>query len=65
MSGMITEKSREYPDIKLMWVSNDTLDHRTINRNDMRQQVNEFMSSVLQEKPLDETLLDFDDNEVW
>ena len=65
MTGMITEKSREYPNIKLMWVSNDMLDHRTISRNDMRQQVNEFMTAVMQEKPLDETLLDFDDYEGW
>ena len=65
MSGMITDMSKDYPDIHLMWVSNDMLDHRTITRNDMRQQVNEYMTTVMQEEPLDASLLDFDDNEGW
>ena len=65
MTGMLMEKSKDHPDVKLMWVSNDMFDHRTISRNDMRQQVNEFMTAVMQEKPLDETLLDFDDYEGW
>ena len=31
----------------------------------MREQVNKYMQTVLQEKPIDESLLDFDDSEAW
>ena len=41
------------------------MDSRTISRRDMREQVNKYMQTVLQEKPVDETLLDFDDSQAW
>jgi hypothetical protein len=31
----------------------------------MREQVNKYMQTVLQEKPLDESLLDFEDDFAW
>lgn len=31
----------------------------------MREQVNKYMTSVLQEKPVDPTLVDFDDTQAW
>lgn len=65
LTGMINEQSKAHPDIHLMTVSNDMFDHRTISRNDMRHQVNEYMTAVLQEQPLDATLLDFDDDMGW
>lgn len=40
------------------------MDCRTISRRDMREQVNKYMS-VLQEKPVDPTLVDFDDTQAW
>lgn len=48
-----------------MFLEHDLEDCRTISRRDMRKQVNNYMSVVLGEKPLDETLLDFDDSESW
>ena len=65
LSGMVNEQAKEHPDIRLMMVSNDMFDYRTITRNDMRQQVNDYMVAVMQEQPLDPTLLDFDDNTGW
>ena len=35
-----------------------------IGTRDMREQVNKYMS-VLQEKPVDPTLVDFDDTQAW
>ncbi len=48
-----------------MFVEHDLEDCRTISRRDMRKQVSNYMSVVLGEKPLDETLVDFDDSEAW
>ncbi len=30
-----------------------------------REQVNKYMTAVLQEEPVDPTLVDFDDSEAW
>lgn len=62
--GMFEEQARER-NIKLIWVQQDLMDSRTISRRDMREQVNKYMTTVLQEKPIDESLLDFDDSEAW
>lgn len=64
LSGMVYETAKD-KDIKLMVVSNDMFDHRTISRSDMRKEVNQFMTSVMQEEPLDASLLDYDDELAW
>ena len=51
--------------IPLVWISHDLIDPRAIPRNEMRKQFNDFMFSVMNEKPLDESLLDFDDSKGW
>ena len=48
-----------------MIVSNDMFDHRTISRADMRKEVNDYMTAVMQEKPLDASLMEYDDYEGW
>lgn len=48
-----------------MTVSNDMFDHRTISRQDMRDEVNNYMTAVMQEKPLDASLLSYDDYTGW
>ncbi len=64
LNAMFEEQARERG-IKLMWVQQDLLDPTTISRRDMREQVNKYMTAVLNEKPLDESLLDFDDSLSW
>lgn len=64
LTGVILDQAKEKPQ-KLVMVSNDMFDHRTVSRQDMRTQINEFMRSVMQEEPLDASLLEFDDNEGW
>ena len=65
LSGVINDTAKKYPNIHMMTIPNDLFDHRTISRNEMRRQVNEYMTAVLQEEPLDRSLLDFDDYEGW
>ena len=64
LTGVILDQAKEKT-TKLMVVSNDMFDHRTISRADIRQQVNDFMFSVMQAEPLDASLLQYDDYEGW
>ena len=64
LTGVILDQAKEKK-TKLMVVSNDMFDHRTISRADIRQQVNDFMFSVMQAEPLDASLLQYDDYEGW
>ncbi len=62
--GIFEEESRKR-DLHFMWVEHDLQDPRTVSRQQMRDQVNEYMFTVMQEEPLDETLLYFDDSQAW
>ena len=64
LTGVILDQAQKQK-IKLMMVSNDMFDHRTITRQDMRDEVNRFMSSVMGEEPLDASLMEFDDEHGW
>ena len=64
LQGMFDEQARER-NINFIWVQQDLMDPRTISRRDMRRQVNQYMTSVLRETPVDPTLLDFDDCDAF
>ena len=64
LTGVILDQAKEKK-TKLMMVSNDMFDHRTVSRADIRQQVNDYMYSVMQAEPLDASLLQYDDYEGW
>ena len=64
LTGVFDDQARER-DVKFVWVKQDLMDPRTISRRDMREQVNQYMSTVLQENPLDPTLVDFEDDLAW
>ena len=64
LTGVILDQAKEKPQ-RLMMVSNDMFDHRTVTRQDMRDQVNSFMTTVMQEEPLDASLMVMDDSEGW
>lgn len=64
LAGMFEEQARERG-IKMLWVKQDLMDCTTISRRDMREEVNKFMYTVMQEEPLDPTLVDFDDSLAW
>lgn len=64
INGLFEEEARRRK-IKMVWVKQDLLDPTTISRRDMRDSVNKFMETVMNEKPVDPTLVDFDDSECW
>lgn len=51
--------------IKFVWVQQDLMDPTTISRRTMRSNINNFMELVMNEEPLDPSLVDFDDSESW
>jgi len=61
---VIMDQARE-KNIAFTMVSNDMFDHRTISRQDMRKEINDFMITVMQEEPLDASLMEFDDSKGW
>ena len=62
--GTFEDQARER-NINFIWVQQDLMDPRTVSRRSMREQINKYMTTVLQEKPVDESLLDFDDSLAW
>jgi hypothetical protein len=64
LAGIFDDQARER-NINFIWVKQDLMDPRTISRREMRDQVNKYMQTVLQEEPLDPTLVDFEDDLAW
>lgn len=64
LNGIFDDQARE-KNINFIWVKQDLMDARTISRRDMREQVNQYMQTVLQEEPVDPTLVDFEDSLAW
>ena len=48
-----------------IFIEHDLEDSRTVSRQNMRDCVNQYMSIVLGEEPLDPTILTFDDSEAY
>lgn len=64
MHGMFEECAREYG-IHLVWVSHDLFDPRVISRQGVRDQVNNYMRTVMQEEPVDPSLENLKDDKSW
>lgn len=64
LNGIFDDQARDR-NINFIWVAQDLMDPRTISRRDMREQINKYMTTVLQEEPVDPTLVDFDDTLAW
>lgn len=62
--ALMEEQARDLG-FHFIFVEHDLEDCRTISRRDMRRCVNDYMSVILGETPLDATLVDFDDSEAW
>ena len=52
-------------DIHAIWMPHSLPDKRTVSRAEIRQIINDYMFTVMQEEPLDPSLLEFDDGEGW
>ena len=64
MHGLFEEKARE-KGIPLVWVSHDLFDPRIISRQGVRDQINSFMRTVMQEEPIDPSLEILPDDMSW
>lgn len=62
--ALMEEQARELG-FHFIFVEHDLQDSRTISRQDMRKCVNNYMSVVLGEEPLDPTIVEFDDSEAY
>ena len=62
--ALMEEQARELG-FHFIFVEHDLQDSRTVSRQDMRNCVNNYMSVVLGEKPLDPTLVEFDDSDAY
>ena len=52
-------------DVKAFWIPHALPDCRTVSRAEIRRLINDYMSTVMHEEPLDPSLLDFDDSMTW
>ena len=64
MHGLFEEQARE-KGVKLVWVNHDLMDPRVVPKQNIRDDVNRYMRSVLQEEPLDPSLEVLDVVESW
>jgi 2-hydroxyglutaryl-CoA dehydratase, D-component. len=62
--AIMEEQARELG-FRFIFIEHDLEDSRTVSRQNMRDCVNQYMSIVLNEEPLDPTLLSFDDSDAY
>ena len=62
--GMFEDEFRKR-NIHAIWLPHALPDKRTVSRREIRQIINDYMFTVMQEEPLDPSLLEFDDSESW
>ena len=62
--GLFEDEFRKR-DIKAFWIPHALPDSRTVSRAEIRRQINDYMTTVMHEEPLDPSLLDFDDSMTW
>ena len=62
--GLFEDEFRDR-NIHAIWMPHALPDSRTVSRMEIRQIVNDYMTTVMHEEPLDPTLLEFDDSMTW
>ena len=62
--GLFEDEFRER-NINAFWVPHALPDCRTVSRAEIRQLISDYMATVMGEKPIDASLLDFDDSQTW
>ena len=64
MHGIFEEQARQRG-IHLVWVQHDLCDPRMASRQAIRDQFNRYMTTVMREEPLDPSLVEIDDANLW
>jgi len=62
--GMFEDEFRERG-IHAIWIPHALPDKRVVSRQEIRGIINDYMTTVMREEPLDSSLLDFDDSMSW
>ena len=62
--GLFEDEFRKR-NINAFWMPHALPDSRTVSRAEIRRQINDYMTTVMHEEPLDPSLLDFDDSMTW
>ena len=65
MGLMEEEINKHRKDLNIMWMPHSLMDPRIVPPADARRAVNQYMTTVLHEDPVDPTLVDFDDSQGW
>ena len=63
--GRLEREFRKHPEFHIMWMPVALRDCRTVPTAEARKGVNDYMTTVLHEEPVDPSLVDFDDSEGW
>lgn len=64
--GLLEEEFHKYRDkYHIIWMPHALMDCRIVPNAEARKTVNQYMQSVLQEEPIDPSLVDFDDELGW
>jgi len=64
LHGLFEDEFRRR-DIHAIWMPHALPDCRTVSRAEIRSIINDYMTTVMHEEPLDPSLLDFDDSMTW
>ncbi len=62
--GMFEDEFRKR-DIKAFWMPHALPDSRIVSRAEIRRLINDYMTTVMHEEPLDPSLLELDDDMTW
>ena len=62
--GLFEDEFRKR-NIHAIWMPHALPDKRTVSRSEIRRIINDYMTTVMKEEPLDPSLLDFDDDMSW
>ena len=62
--GLFEDEFRKR-NIHAIWMPHALPDKRTVSRGEIRRIINDYMSTVMKEEPLDPSLLEFDDDMSW
>jgi benzoyl-CoA reductase/2-hydroxyglutaryl-CoA dehydratase subunit BcrC/BadD/HgdB len=61
LQGVLDDQARERNQ-RMIWIEHDLMDPRTVSRRTMRDKVSNYMRTVMNEEPVDASLVDFEDD---
>ena len=64
LHGLFEDEFRDR-NVPAIWMPHALPDSRTVSRMEIRRIINDYMTTVMHEEPIDPSLLDFDDSMTW